>query len=85
MEGPRKGRATWRDRETCLPFRWFCRVLGVKTRVDKWIPPGGRAQPDLGKLSVQCQEALTFTPNVFTVFTVFSLQAGRYLIAEKQQ
>lgn len=31
---------TWSDHENCLPSRLFCRVLGIKTRVSKWIPPG---------------------------------------------
>lgn len=45
----------WR-RENCLPLRLFCRVLGVKTRVSKWVPPGGKSQLDLRKNFWQCQE-----------------------------
>lgn len=39
---------TWKDHENCLPLRWFCRVLGIKTRVSKWIPLGaGRFKEEL--------------------------------------
>lgn len=34
---------TWRDRENCLPLRWFCRVLGIKTRIRKGDTTRGQA------------------------------------------